>query len=648
MPERLHVVLGTSEVETFRPADVDAYLRVGAASGCARTSRSGPRRIRGRASTARAATSTRVCRERWKADDHLTRVASIRRDQIGKLATVDVTTLTALARGAAGSRACGGSRRRWSSGCATRRRFSSTATAPASSRTTCSRPRSGAGSGSCRRRRRATCSSTWRAIRSSTRPRGLEFLFGVLWREPDGSTTYRPFWAHDRDGERRAFEEFVDFVVERRRAFPDMHVYHYAAYEPVDARAADGHARDARGGDRRAPARRGARRPAAGRAAGAARRASSRTRSRRSRSSFFTREADVGSGNEAVIEFERWLDDRDPARLDAIAAYNEEDCLATLELRDWLLDRRPEAEREHGVAIPFLPPPERDGAGAETRRARRTRRHASATRCSPSATRATAGCSRRGCSSTTGARRARAGGGTSAGCEMTDEELVDDGEALGCLEHDGSEPVDLDRESASKSLEWTFTFPPQQHQFDEGDGGEDPREDGTGWTVSAIDNATGAVTLRRGKAMRDERLPTSLVPGGPFRTKAQQAALRRLAASLLAGDGRYPHLERAAAARAAARRRAAAVPRARRAARAARPARGLVPRRPGAARARARPTAARGSITHLLAAGAEGRGHGAEPQGDPQPARRGRGGGGRGGARVQRDQAAATTTRAST
>src|SRR5204862_4260279 len=47
---------------------------------------------------------------------------------------------------------------------------------------------------------------------------------------------------------------------------------------------------------------------------------------------FFTREADVGSGNEAVIEFERWLEDRDPARLDGIAAYNREDCLATLEL----------------------------------------------------------------------------------------------------------------------------------------------------------------------------------------------------------------------------------------------------------------------------------------------------------------------------
>ena len=58
LPERLHVVLGTSEVETYRPADVDAYLRDRAAAACGRTSRSGPRPTRGPATTARAATSS--------------------------------------------------------------------------------------------------------------------------------------------------------------------------------------------------------------------------------------------------------------------------------------------------------------------------------------------------------------------------------------------------------------------------------------------------------------------------------------------------------------------------------------------------------------------------------------------------------------
>ena len=222
---------------------------------------------------------------------------------------------------------------------------------------------------------------------------------------------------------------------------------------------------------------------------------------------------------------------------------------------------------------------------------------------------------------------------------MTDEELADDGEALGCLEHDGEEPVDLSiANPRAKSLEWTFTFPPQQHQFDEGDGGEDPREEGTGWTVSAIDNATGVIRLRRSKEMRDAPLPTSLVPGGPIGTKAQQAALRRFAASLLAGDGALPAPRAAAAARAAARRRAPPVPRARRAARPARPARGLVPRCPGAARVGQ--DLPRRAADHAPArAGEQGRDHGPEPQGDPQPARRGRARGGRGGPRLQGDQA---------
>src|SRR5439155_985313 len=110
---------------------------------------------------------------------------------------------------------------------------------------------------------------------------------------------------------------------------------------------------------------------------------------------------------------------------------------------------------------------------------------------------------------------------------------------------DGGEPVDLSLANRrARSLEWTFTFPPQQHHFDEGDGGEDPREGGTGWTVSAVDNATGVVRLRRSRDLRDAPLPTSLVPGGPIGTKAQQGAHRRFAASFLASDGVYPHLER--------------------------------------------------------------------------------------------------------
>ena len=65
---------------------------------------------------------------------------------------------------------------------------------------------------------------------------GLEYLFGVI-EAPDanadaaGKPVFRPFWAHSRSEERQAFLHFLAYVEERRARYPDMHVYHYAAYE---------------------------------------------------------------------------------------------------------------------------------------------------------------------------------------------------------------------------------------------------------------------------------------------------------------------------------------------------------------------------------------------------------------------------------
>ena len=42
--------------------------------------------------------------------------------------------------------------------------------------------------------------------------------------------------------------------------------------------------------------------------------------------------------------------------LEAIRAYNEEDCLSTLLLRDWLLERRAEAESQYGRELAWFEP----------------------------------------------------------------------------------------------------------------------------------------------------------------------------------------------------------------------------------------------------------------------------------------------------
>jgi uncharacterized protein len=62
---------------------------------------------------------------------------------------------------------------------------------------------------------------------------GLEYLFGYLVRDADGTVVYQSDWALTRTDEKRAFERFVDFVMARWAQFPGLHIYHYAPYEPA-------------------------------------------------------------------------------------------------------------------------------------------------------------------------------------------------------------------------------------------------------------------------------------------------------------------------------------------------------------------------------------------------------------------------------
>ena len=63
-------------------------------------------------------------------------------------------------------------------------------------------------------------------------PGGLEYLFGNTIINPETKEyEFVDFWAHDREQEKRAFEDFIDWVYARWRANPGMHIYHYAVYE---------------------------------------------------------------------------------------------------------------------------------------------------------------------------------------------------------------------------------------------------------------------------------------------------------------------------------------------------------------------------------------------------------------------------------
>jgi len=61
---------------------------------------------------------------------------------------------------------------------------------------------------------------------------GIEYLFGYRYGGAGVEPAYSGDWALDREGEKAIFERFVDFVTERLEEYPDLHIYHYAPYEP--------------------------------------------------------------------------------------------------------------------------------------------------------------------------------------------------------------------------------------------------------------------------------------------------------------------------------------------------------------------------------------------------------------------------------
>ncbi|MFZ2177798.1 MAG: TM0106 family RecB-like putative nuclease [Rhodococcus sp. (in: high G+C Gram-positive bacteria)] len=184
---------------------------------------------------------------------------------------------------------------------------------------------------------------------------GLEYLFGVV-EATAGNSVFRPFWAHDRAGERRALVDFLEYVTERRTRHPNMHIYHYAAYEKsallrlagrhgVGEDTVDILLRDNVLVDLYPVVR-------------ACLRIGARSYSIKKLEPLYMpgqpRDGEVVNAADSVVAYARYCDHRDNGRddearsqLQDIADYNEYDCESTLRLRDWLLEQA----STHGVAL---------------------------------------------------------------------------------------------------------------------------------------------------------------------------------------------------------------------------------------------------------------------------------------------------------
>jgi len=328
LPDRMHVVLGTNERASYRVRDFDAYYR----------------RVRRRflewvadppetypypVAHCPICVWLERCTKQWEADDHLSLVAHMRRRWIDRLGEAGVTTLEELA------------------------------AAPEELQTEL-RPEIYA-----RLRRQAQLQHghrlteehvfdllplvQGRGLELLPRPsagdvffdiegdpfyepaRGLEYLHGVVTLE-DGEPTFRSFWALDQAQERAAFEQLVDFVHERLARYPDMHVYHYAHYEPSTLKRLMGEY-----GTREDEIDELLRREVfvdLFRVVEQSLRISYPRYGLKQVETFFMppREEDVRAGDDSILVFEEWLESGDGGLLEAIERYNEFDCLGDLQV----------------------------------------------------------------------------------------------------------------------------------------------------------------------------------------------------------------------------------------------------------------------------------------------------------------------------
>jgi uncharacterized protein len=371
---------------------------------------------------------------------------------------------------------------------------------------------------------------------------GLEFLFGLV-SAPQRSGTepvYESSWCLNPVDEKATFEKFIGAVMERWGQYPEMHVYHYAPYEPAAIKRLAGRHGTCvdevdqllRAGifvDLYQVVRQGLR-------------ASVESYSIKKLEPLygFARAIPLREANRALQTFEAILalggELEDVGQLlITIEGYNRDDCLSTLKLRDWLEDRRRELELKTGGPLPR--PPLESGAPSENLAGQLGEVRSLMERLLA------------GLPSDeiewTAEHRARwllaqmlewhRREEKSAWWEyfrlldLSDEELQEDKRALGGLRYVG-EVGRVDR-----SIIHRYRFPPQDHAIKPGTKVRDPRTESSPGEILAIDERNRTVDLKRGAHSKVPH-PTTIIPLEVVGCKEQQASLLRLA-SWIADNG---------------------------------------------------------------------------------------------------------------
>ncbi len=345
---------------------------------------------------------------------------------------------------------------------------------------------------------------------------GLEYLIGLVTVSADGKFDYDTIWSFDRSSEKKGFEQLINYIRQRREEHPDMHVYHYAAYEPTAVkRLAGRHGICTDDVDELLRAevfvdlfrvvRQGIR-------------ASVESYSIKKMEPFygFERKVPLRDATSALQAFETVLAleaDPDESRemLKIIEQYNRDDCESTWHLREWLEGLRTELEHSSGNVIPR--PEIKSGQPTDDLAAR-------ITEVTVLKNRVTSGVPDEE-SERTEEQQAQwllaqmlewhrredksAWWEYYRLCELSDDELIEDKSALGGLTYVGV--VD----ETKHSLIHRYEFPPQEHGIKRAGDVRDPRTRGSAGTVEDIDELGRTIDLKRGKKSEKPH-PTALIP----------------------------------------------------------------------------------------------------------------------------------------
>ena len=178
--------------------------------------------------------------------------------------------------------------------------------------------------------------------------RPFEYLHGLYYKDK-GKLKFKDLWAknHDKESEKNIFIELINFFEKRFEEFPNAHIYHYASYEKRAVRelATVYSAEFPKGDIVNDDLLRKEKYVDLFSIANQSIRTSERDMSLKSIEKFynFVRKADIVKADDSVVKYENWIVTRNDKFKKDIISYNEEDCISTYHLREFLVKNKPES-----------------------------------------------------------------------------------------------------------------------------------------------------------------------------------------------------------------------------------------------------------------------------------------------------------------